>query len=185
MLRELTTNQKGLLAETAIMHEVAKLGFGIARPLDDEKYDLILDLGVRLLRVQCKWAVRHGDVVVIRCRTSRRGREGHIHRGYRPGEIDAIAAHCAELDQCYLLPTAMSVGRAAVQLRLAPARNKQRARVQWARDFELNGRLTALGPIAQLGERLHGMQEAGGSSPPGSIGRRNLDEASGSGARST
>jgi PD-(D/E)XK endonuclease len=140
-LRELTTNQKGLIAETAITYETAKLGLGVARPLDDEKYDLILDLGVRLLRVQCKWAVRHGDVVVIRCRTSRRGREGHIHRGYRPGEIDPIAAHCAELDRCYLLPTAMSVGRAAVQLRLAPTRNNQRARVHWARDFELDARL--------------------------------------------
>jgi hypothetical protein len=168
LLPELTTNQKGLVAETAIMYEAVKLGCGVARPLDDEKYDLILDLGVTLLRVQCKWAVRHGDVVVIRCRTCRRGREGLIHRGYEPGEIDAIAAYCAELDRCYLLPTAMSVGRTAVQLRLAPTRNNQRTGIHWASDFELGGRLSDLGPIAQLGERLRGTQEAGGSSPPGS-----------------
>ena len=153
VLRELTTNQKGLIAETAIAFKAARLGLGVARPLDDEKYDLILDLGVRLLRVQCKWAVRRGDVVVVRCRTCRRGPEGFIHRGYKPGEIDAIAAYFAERDQCYLLPTSMSVGRAADQLRLAPTRNNQRARIHWASDYEFGAKLDRLGPIAQLGER--------------------------------
>jgi hypothetical protein len=62
----LTTNQKGLVAETAIVHECVKLGIGVARPLDAAPYDLILDLGPKLLRVQCKWAVRQGGVVVIR-----------------------------------------------------------------------------------------------------------------------
>jgi hypothetical protein len=41
----LTTNQKGLVAETAVVHTAVKLGVGVARPLDDERYDLILDLG--------------------------------------------------------------------------------------------------------------------------------------------
>jgi hypothetical protein len=39
-LLELTTNQKGVIAETAIVHRAAKLGYGVARPLDDERYDL-------------------------------------------------------------------------------------------------------------------------------------------------
>ena len=51
MLRELTTNQKGLIVRVAV-----ELGIGVARPLDDERYDLILDTGPELLRVQCKWA---------------------------------------------------------------------------------------------------------------------------------
>jgi hypothetical protein len=153
VLRELTTNQKGLLAETAITWVAVRLGIGVARPLDDERYDLILDLGSDLLRVQCKWAARHGDVVVVRCGTCRRSREGLIHRGYRRGEIDAIAAYCAELDTCYLLPTSMSVNRAAVQLRLAPARNNQRSGIHWASDYDLSARLACPGPIAQLGER--------------------------------
>ncbi len=33
---------------------------------------------------------------------------------------------------------------------------------------ERNGRFKGFGAIAQLGERLHGMQEVGGSIPPGS-----------------
>jgi hypothetical protein len=169
MLSMLTTDQKGVLAEQAIVFEALKLGAGVFQPVGDERYDLILDLRPDLLRVQCKWASRVGDVVQIRTRRCRRGPEGLIHRAYEFGEIDAIAAYCADLDQCYLLPLAMSVGRAMVPLRLAPSRNNQQLRINWARDFEFGATLRQFqGPIAQLGERLRGTQKAGGSSPPGS-----------------
>ncbi len=168
----LTTNQKGIVAETAIAAAALAAGVGVARPLGDERYDLIFDVRGVLIRVQCKWAVRLGEVVVIRPRRVRRGREGLIRRQYQPDEIDAIAGYCAELDVCYLVPKELSVQRATVQLRLAPTKNNQWARVNWARDFELGATLMALqGPIAQLGERRDGIAEAGGSSPPGSIER--------------
>jgi hypothetical protein len=169
VLAELTTNQKGLVAETAIIHEAVKLGIVVARPLDDVPYDLILDFGTALVRVQCKWAVRKGDVVIVPTRRCRRGPEGFIHRGYELGEIDAVAAYCAELQKCYLLPLSMSVGRAAVQLRLRAPRNNQQRGINWARDFEFGATLPSLGPIAQLGERVAGSDEVVGSSPTGSI----------------
>lgn len=144
MLSVLTTNQKGLIAETAIIHECAKLGVPVSRPLDDQRYDLVLDLTSDLLRVQCKWATRHGDVVQIRCRTCRRGREGLIHRSYRNGEIDAIAAFCAGTGDCYLLPADLSVERSMVQLRLCPTRNNQSVGIRWASDFVFAARLSGL-----------------------------------------
>jgi nucleoid-associated protein YgaU len=165
----LTTNQKGALAEAAVVKEAAKLGVHVSLPVADTRYDVILDVDGSLLRVQCKWAVRRGDVIVVTCRTNRRGRDGFIPRSYEDGEIDAIAAYCADVDQCYLLPLRMSVRRTAVQLRLSPSRNNQRVRINWARDFEFGAKLRELrGPIAQLGERVHGMHEAAGSSPAGS-----------------
>jgi hypothetical protein len=51
----LTTNQKGLVAEAAVMFECAKLGVPVLRPLDDQRYDLAIDLGTQIVRVQCKW----------------------------------------------------------------------------------------------------------------------------------
>ena len=153
----LSSDQKGVIAEQAIVFEAVKLGLGVYLPLGDERYDLILDVRPRLLRVQCKWAVRQGDVVAIRTRRCRRGRDGLIHRLYEPGEIDVIAAYCAELDCCFLLPEELSVGRAAVQLRLAPCRNNQRRGIHWAQDFEFRATIGRLfGPIAQLGERQSG-----------------------------
>ena len=140
----LTTNQKGFIAETAVLHECAKLHVPVAKPLDDQKYDLIFDLGEKLLRVQCKWAARIGDVVAIRTRTCRRAREGLIHRMYRPEEIDAIAAFCPDTSCCYLLPHELSVGRAAVQLRLEPTKNNQAAGIRWASDYEFAAKLNTL-----------------------------------------
>lgn len=165
----LTTDQKGALAEQAIAFEAMKSGVGVLRPFGDERYDLVFDMRPTLMRVQCKWAVQRGDVIAITCRTNRRGPEGFIRRCYDEGEIDAIAAYCAALGQCYLLPAAMSVNRTAVQLRLAPTLNNQRRRINWARDYELGATLSRLqGPIAQLGERISGRDEVAGSSPAGS-----------------
>jgi hypothetical protein len=142
---ELTTDQKGAIAELAIAHAAAVLGVGVFKPLTDgERYDLIFDLRPRLMRVQCKWASRLGDVVVIRCRSCRRRRAGLVHRRYSNSEIDAIAAYSRELDQCYFLPFDGLGGRATLQLRLKPSRNNQRMGVNWADDFSFNAKLTPL-----------------------------------------
>ena len=85
VLLELTTNQKGAIAEAAITKVAVEIGVVVSRPVQDAAYDLILDLQDRLVRVQCKWAVVSGDVVTIRCRRCRRGPEGFIHRGYDHG----------------------------------------------------------------------------------------------------
>ena len=132
-------------------------------PLDDERYDLILDLRPRLLRVQCKWATRDSDVVVARLYSNRRGPNGMITRRYTADEIDCFAVHCMELNHSFLLP---AEGCRQVLLRLGPTKNKQAIGVRWARDYELAAKLRDLqGAVAQLGEHLHGMQKARGSSP--------------------
>ncbi len=166
----LTTDQKGAIAESSIAAAAIRLGIGVYKPLfEGGRYDLIFDAG-SLVRVQCKWAVRQGDVVLIRCYSCRRTRDGLARRLYSAEDIDAFAAYCADLDQCYFLPFNQFEGRSQILLRLAPTGNNQRRGINWAREFEF-GRLdwTALGAIAQLGERLRGTQEVGGSSPPGSI----------------
>jgi PD-(D/E)XK endonuclease len=140
----LTTNQKGFIAETAVIHECARLGIAVSKPLGDQRYDLILDVGSILLRVQCKWASRNGWVITVRTGTCRRGRDGLIHRSYGPDEIDAIAAYCANTDRCYLLPHELSVGRGMVRLRLAPTKNNQAMGIRWAKDYEFAARLSSL-----------------------------------------
>ena len=134
----LTTNQKGAIAETAIIHRAVRLGIDVYRPVaEGGRYDLIFALGPRLVRVQCKWATRTGDIVAIRWYSSRRSAAGLVTRPYTPDEVDAIAAYCLELDRCYFMPLEMFGRRTTIQLRLAPARNNQKARVNWAADFDL------------------------------------------------
>jgi PD-(D/E)XK endonuclease len=140
----LTTDQKGAVAELAVARQAAALGIGVWHAYTVERYDLIFDVSSRLLRVQCKWACRHGDVLVIRACSRRRSRDGLVRRPYAHGEIDAFAAYCFDLDRCYLLPFDRFAGRRAIQLRLAPSKNNQRARINWASDFELTATLGRL-----------------------------------------
>lgn len=165
----LTTNQKGTLAEAKIAARALELGFGVSRPLDDERYDLILDLRPELVRVQCKWAGRAGDVISARLYTTRRGPEGLRNRRYQLGEFDSFGLYCPDVEQCYLLPARDFVAFRQIHLRLHPSRNNQVLGIRWARDFEFGATLQRLpGPIAQLGERSDGIRKVVGSIPTGS-----------------
>src|SRR5438477_6219897 len=97
----LTTNQKGAIAEAAVLREAIDLGLGVWLPFADEPYDLILDLRPGLLRVQCKSAVRRGETIYIRTGRCRRSGDGLLHRSYDPDEIDVIAAYCPDTRRCY------------------------------------------------------------------------------------
>lgn len=152
-------NHKGNVAELAIATEAARLGLSVRKPLTEhERYDLALDLGSRIVRVQCKWATHSGDVVQIHVGRSRISRHGYIRRTYCEDEIDALGAYCEALDRCYLLPVAMVAGRHALTLRTSATRNNQKAAINFASDYEL-------GAVAQLAERRYGIPEARGSNP--------------------
>jgi hypothetical protein len=154
----LTTDQKGAVAELAIATAAAEFGIGVWGAYTVERYDLIFDLRPRLLRVQCKWAPRCGDVIIVRCYRNRRNRDGLLRQFYSPDDIDAYAAYCSDVGKCYLLPIDKFSNRIAIQLRLAPSRNSQNSRINWAKDYEFAATLGQPGAVAQLGERLAGSQ---------------------------
>ena len=124
------------IANAAVQH-----GIGVARPLvDGQRYDLIFDVNGRLLRVQCKWARREGDVLVVRVATCRvTPRRGYLSSTYDSTQIDAFAAYFAELNKVYVLPIEEVAGLSYLHLRLAPARNHQRSLVRMAAEYELWG----------------------------------------------
>ena len=141
----LTTDQKGAVAELAIARAAAELGVGVFKPLTDgQRYDLIFEIGSKLYRVQCKYARFRRDVVVIRCYSARRAREGLRKRTYCATEVDLIAAYCPELDRCFLLPADQFDERTQVDLRVGPSRNNQRLGVNWAEDFTFDAKLRSL-----------------------------------------
>ena len=62
----MTTDQKGAIAEAAIAAAALKLGIDVYRPVaEGGRYDMIFDLEASLLRVQCKWSPRRGEVLVV------------------------------------------------------------------------------------------------------------------------
>ncbi len=159
-----STNQKGAIAEAAIALEAIKLGIPVLRPAAEHgRYDLALDLGRRIIRVQVKWASVREDVIKIAISGCRHSPvRGYVRSTYAPEEVDAVAAYAAEIGRSYLLPIELLAGQSTLHLRLAPPQNHQRAALHWAADHEFQG------AVAQLAERCHGMAEAGGSNPPSS-----------------
>ncbi len=67
-----------------------------------------------------------------------------------------------EADEVWVLPIEDFPQQREIRLRLSPAKNNQRVGVTLAEPYRS-------GAIAQLGERVAGSHEVGGSSPPGSI----------------
>ena len=156
-----SSNDKGNVAELAIATAAAKLSLSVLKPLTEhERYDLVLGVAGRLLRVQCKWASLRDDVIKVRFGCSYHSpTRGYVKTTYGAHEVDAIAAYCHDLDRCYLLPIDAFAGKNTAHLRVGPARNNQRASLHWATDYEFPG------AVAQLEERRHGMAEVRGSSP--------------------
>jgi PD-(D/E)XK endonuclease len=161
-------NHKGNVAELAIAMEAANLGLSVLKPLTEhEVYDLALDLGDRIWRVQCKWATFNGDVVHVHVGRSRTSRRGYVRTTYEKGEIDALAVYCQELRRCYLLPEEMVVGKYVIHLRVSPARNKQRAAINFAKDYEL-------GAVAQGKSDVLAARRSWVRIPPAPLSKPNL-----------
>ena len=160
---ELTTNQKGAIAETAITHAAVRAGLEVYRPVaEGGRFDLVFVLGDgSLSRVQCKWSPLIRGAVVLRAYSCRRTATGLRARGYLAHEVDAFASYCPDTDSCYYVPMAVVEGHRVVHLRVEPARNGQRERLHCAEHYRL-------GAIAQLGERSAGSRKVGGSNPPSS-----------------
>jgi PD-(D/E)XK endonuclease len=153
----LTTDQKGSIAEYGIAWTAIRLGIDVYKPLNDgTRCDLVFDLDGKLTRVQCKWASRYGDVLVVRCYRNRRTKNGLLKRAYTADEVDAFAVYCLELDRCYFLPFDRFGGRTNIQLHIRPSRNNQKVGINWADDYEFDATLRRFGAVAQLGERRAG-----------------------------
>jgi hypothetical protein len=160
----LTPSQKGAIEEAEIAVAATRAGVVVLRPdTDGRRYDLVFDTGPDLLRVQCKYANRRGDVIVVYTGTCRLTPSGYKRTTYTPDEVDLIAVFCPDVEECFFIPIDEAEGKSVVHLRLAAARNNQRVGVTMADDYRL-------GAVAQLGERCHGMAEVRGSSPLSSTG---------------
>jgi hypothetical protein len=160
----LSTNQKGAIAETNIAAAATELDIPVLRPIVEHgRYDLAFEIRDRIYRVQCKWGAlcEDGAIIKVNLTSSRHSpTAGYVRTSYSAAEIDLVAAYCAELDRCYLLPISLVAGRRAIHLRVKPPRNAQRACLNLAVDFELPG------AVAQLDRATRWQRVGQGFDPP-------------------
>ena len=134
----------------AVMIALRESGYQVATPFgENTRYDLILDDGERLLRVQCKTGrMRLGAVEFATASSyAHHPNEKPTQRHYQ-GQVDHFAVYCRETGGVYLVPIdVLPLDRA--YLRVTAPRNGQRKHIRYAKDFEI-GRVACVTPDVRM-----------------------------------
>jgi hypothetical protein len=123
----------------AIMHALDLHGYPVLVPFgENTRYDLAIDTGDQLRRVQCKTGrLRNGAVQFNTCSSYAHHPNPKILKRDYIGEIDDFAVFCPELGAVYLIPIADVRAHRRANLRVDPPRNGQRKFVRLAAQYEL------------------------------------------------
>jgi hypothetical protein len=123
----------------AVMLALQEAGWAIAVPFgENSRYDLVLDNGVSLMRVQCKSGrLRKGAVEFAVCSCyGHHPRPKVIRRDYT-GEIDCFAVYCRETSGVYVVPIQDLPNRSTARLRIEAPRNNQMTGIRWAAQYRV------------------------------------------------
>ena len=130
---------KGDRSTLAIMLALYEAGYGLLVPFgENTRYDLVIDDGVRLARVQCKTGrLRNGSVLFNSCSSYAHHPNPRVVKRDYQGQIDYFAVFCPEARKSYLVPIADVKTKYTAVLRIDPPRNNQRLGVRFAADYEI------------------------------------------------
>ncbi|HEV2874013.1 MAG TPA: group I intron-associated PD-(D/E)XK endonuclease [Thermoleophilaceae bacterium] len=127
----------GQRSEAAIFAELVKRGYRVLIPYGtNHRYDMVIDVGGRFLRAQCKTGRLRGGVIRFNTVSTRVNTRRTFITPYDADQIDLFLIYCPETDRVY----ALDVGEAAsgyCALRVDPTANGQAKRIRWAADHEL------------------------------------------------
>lgn len=123
----------GNSSEGIVLSAYLNAGFTVSLPFGTgASYDLIVDAGSRLLKIQVKTAWINKGCVCYKSQRRQPGR-GLTRRPYKTGEVDYFIAYCPANGNIYAVPAEKHgcEGR----LRLDPVKNGQAKLVRWAADY--------------------------------------------------
>ena len=126
------SKRKGIVTEIETMLAFVRLGYPVPIPYgDNERYDYIVDVGGKFVKIQSKTAhsINNGELFMFDARSSRRNSTGNYHNVYTADEVDYFAT--VYNGQCYLVPVGIYASSAKFRLS-----GKGRGGA-WAKDYEL------------------------------------------------
>ena len=130
------SKEKGDETEIKIASRLIEAGYSVSVPFgDNDKYDLVVDDGATLRRVQCKTAWQNKPRTIRFNTYSQTTKNGEYHEQTYREEIDAICVRYPETDQLYWI----SVNEATTQkmeLRFDAAIDHPS--INWAADYEFS-----------------------------------------------
>jgi hypothetical protein len=123
----------------AVMLALQSCGYSVLVPFgENTRYDLVIENGDELARVQCKTGrLRKGAVIFRLCSTyGHHPNPKEVRRDYI-GQVDYFAVHCPETAGIYLIPISELTNRNSAALRVDPPRNSQRRYIREAAQYEI------------------------------------------------
>lgn len=130
----MSTYTVGNITESKILSAYLEAKFCVSVPFGSGcAYDLIVDTGKRLLRVQVKTGRIVNGCVIYKARRNM-GSNNQTYRPYLKGEVDYFAVWCPENGCFYGVPADDSL-ILEVKLRVLKTRNSQQKHIKWARDY--------------------------------------------------
>jgi len=117
-------------------------GFIVSRPVIEVRYDLVIDDGKNLNRVQVKYtAQREAGALNIGLRKFGGNKEVGLRmadvKTYSADEVDVLAVFSPVSGKVYWVPIEVFEGKTVLRLRLEPSKNNQKKRVLMASEYEL------------------------------------------------
>lgn len=137
-MNELSTHAKGVITELAVQQAFISHGFGVSVPvLPTSRYDMIVDTGSNLIRVQVKTArdIPDSDGFMISLHSSRTHRWGVQTVNYTSDDVDMFATFYD--GNVYVIPQRDVDGKTECRFRNSSA-NGQTKGIKFAKDYELN-----------------------------------------------
>jgi len=111
------------------MADLTKRGFTVAVPFgDNARYDLLVDDGKGIKRVQVKYSECKDGAITVKFRSS--------NRTYTWDELDKLAVYEPLTQTCYYLGPEEMGARTSIVLRLEATGNNQARHIVWAEEYK-------------------------------------------------
>ena len=137
-MTKLSTNLKGEIAELHVQLRATEKGIVVSRPTTAARYDLIIDDGTTIRRVQVKYS-DHGQKQSsgsIRVMLEKKSQSNIAKsRRYYESEIDALMVYVPQLDSVLWFDKKVFSGKSAIMIRMAAAKNGQTKGILWWEDY--------------------------------------------------
>ena len=131
----MNTKKTGELTEQRVIVRLLELGASVSEPVgDSDRYDLIVDTGSNLLRVQVKTGWFNSGRVVFKTESTPNRPNGNRYK-YKSSDVDAFIVYSDVTDDFYYIPIEES-SEGDMRLRVEEPK-KNHPSINWASDYLL------------------------------------------------
>lgn len=132
------TKKNGDTSAVIILAKLIRDGYSVSLPWgDNQRYDMIVDTGWRLLRIQCKTAWTDGGKIRA-CTSNTSTLNGKLVRYDYSGQVEFFFFYWPDEDKILCLPIEEATA-SEVSFRIVPPKNGQKTKVRMIDDYLFDG----------------------------------------------